>query len=94
MKHWHSDLEIKKKETLSNLAEKCAESIAKATESVAALESVLKEVKEQQTNFEGKALEAQIKMKEWIDAYNQPEFKDITWNTEEVIGLLKEFVVD
>lgn len=40
------------------------------------------------------AVEKQIKLKEWIDAYNQPEFKNITWNTEEVIGLLKEFVVD
>lgn len=41
-----------------------------------------------------KALEAQNKLKEWIEAYNQPEFKDIIWNTEEVIGLLKEFVTE
>ena len=40
------------------------------------------------------ALKAQIKMKEWIEAYNQPEFKDITWNMEEVIDLLNEFVAE
>lgn len=39
-----------------------------------------------------RALEAQIKMKEWIEAYNEPEFNYITWNTEEVICLLNEFL--
>ena len=39
-----------------------------------------------------KALEAQIKLKEYIERINQPEYKDIIWKKDEVVLLLQDLL--
>lgn len=39
-----------------------------------------------------KALESQIKLKEYIERINQPEYKDVVWKKDEVVLLLQELV--
>ncbi len=39
-----------------------------------------------------KALDAQIKLKEYIERINQPEYKDVVWQKDEVVLLLQELV--
>ena len=41
-----------------------------------------------------KALEAQIKLKEYIERINQPEYKDVVWKKDEVVLLLQELVAE
>ncbi len=39
------------------------------------------------------ALKAQIKLKEYIERLNQPEYNGVVWQKDEVVLLLKELVV-
>lgn len=41
-----------------------------------------------------KALEAQIKLKEYIESLNQPEYQNIVWKKDEVVLLLKELMAE
>lgn len=41
-----------------------------------------------------KALEAQTKLKEYIERINQPEYKDVVWKKDEVVLLLQELVAE
>jgi len=40
-----------------------------------------------------KALDAQIKLKEYIERINQPEYDGVVWQKDEVVLLLKELLV-
>lgn len=39
------------------------------------------------------ALELQQKLTEWIDSYKADTFEDVSWNREELLSILEEFVV-
>ena len=39
-----------------------------------------------------KALEAQVKLKEYIERINQPEYEGVVWKKDEVVLLLQELV--
>ena len=39
-----------------------------------------------------KALEAQTKLKEYIERINQPEYDGVVWQKDEVVLLLKELI--
>lgn len=39
-----------------------------------------------------KALESQIKLKEYIERINQPEYNGVLWQKDDVVLLLKELV--
>jgi len=41
-----------------------------------------------------KALEAQIKLKEYIERINQPEYDGVAWKKDEVVLLLKELLAE
>lgn len=41
-----------------------------------------------------KAMEAQIKLKEYIERINQPEYEGIVWKKDEVVLLLKELLAE
>lgn len=41
-----------------------------------------------------KALKAQIKLKEYIERINQPEYKDVVWKKDEVVLLLQELIAE
>lgn len=42
-----------------------------------------------------KALEMQMKLKVWIECYNnEPRFKNATWSTNELVSVLEEFLVE
>lgn len=41
-----------------------------------------------------KALESQIKLKEYIERINQPEYKYVVWKKDEVVLLLQELVAE
>ena len=41
-----------------------------------------------------KALEAQIKLKKYIERLNQPEYEGIVWKKDEVVLLLKELLAE
>lgn len=40
------------------------------------------------------ALKAQIKLKEYIERLNQPEYNGIVWKKDEVVLLLKELLAE
>ena len=40
------------------------------------------------------ALKAQIKLKEYIERINQPEYKNVVWKKDEVVLLLQELVAE
>jgi len=40
------------------------------------------------------ALKAQIKLKDYIERINQPEYNDIVWKKDEVVLLLQELVAE
>lgn len=40
------------------------------------------------------ALKAQIKLKEYIERINQPEYNDVVWKKDEVVLLLKELIAE
>lgn len=40
-----------------------------------------------------RSLKAQIKLKEYIERLNQPEYDGVVWQKDEVVLLLKELVV-
>lgn len=41
-----------------------------------------------------KALDAQIKLKKYIERLNQPEYNGIVWKKDEVVLLLKELLAE
>ncbi len=41
-----------------------------------------------------KSLDAQIKLKEYIERLNQPEYNGIVWKKDEVVLLLKELLAE
>ena len=49
-------------------------------------------VSEEASKLAIKALEAQIRLKEYIERINQPEYKNVVWKKDEVVLLLQELV--
>lgn len=41
-----------------------------------------------------RALKAQIKLKEYIERINQPEYNEVVWKKDEVVMLLQELLAD